>query len=65
MKSVAILKSTISHLGGLEKYSLKIAQAFHAAGCNVRLITTGAVPKEKIPSLLRGRPDRIPAMSPD
>lgn len=41
MKAVTLLKSTISHLGGLEKYTLRLAQAFEKKGCDVTLLTTG------------------------
>ncbi|MBM3207118.1 MAG: glycosyltransferase family 4 protein [Chlamydiae bacterium] len=48
MKSVTILKSTISQLGGLEKYTLRLADAFCKSGCDVTLLTSGDVPKDKI-----------------
>jgi UDP-glucose:(heptosyl)LPS alpha-1,3-glucosyltransferase len=41
MKTITLLKSTINHLGGLEKYTLRLAQTFHEKGHPVRLITTG------------------------
>jgi len=41
LASVTLLKSTISHLGGLEKYTLRLFSAFQKAGCDVTLLTTG------------------------
>ena len=41
MKAITLLKSSISHLGGLEKYTLRLAGAFAKKGCNVSLLTTG------------------------
>jgi UDP-glucose:(heptosyl)LPS alpha-1,3-glucosyltransferase len=41
MTSVTILKSTISNLGGLEKYTLRLASFFQQKGCDVTLVTTG------------------------
>lgn len=49
MKTVTFLKSTISHLGGLEKYALRLAQTFQNNGLGVRLITTGKA--DNIPQL--------------
>lgn len=43
MKAVTLLKSTISHLGGLEKYTLRLAEAFERHGCDVTLLTTGNI----------------------
>ncbi|NGX55261.1 MAG: D-inositol 3-phosphate glycosyltransferase [Chlamydiae bacterium] len=40
MIKIAFLKSRITHRGGLEKYTLKLAQAFKQAGCEVTLLTT-------------------------
>jgi UDP-glucose:(heptosyl)LPS alpha-1,3-glucosyltransferase len=41
MTSVTLLKSTISNLGGLEKYTLRLASFFQQKGCDVTLLTTG------------------------
>lgn len=41
MNSITLLKSSISHLGGLEKYTLRLCSAFQKRGCEVRLLTTG------------------------
>lgn len=40
MRRVTLLKSRFSHRGGLEKYTLRLAQAFVEAGCKVNLLTT-------------------------
>lgn len=40
--SITLLKSTISHLGGLEKYALRLLSAFEKKGCAVTLLTTGS-----------------------
>ena len=41
MKKIAILKSRIAYLGGLEKYAQEIAKAFLKNGCQVTILTTG------------------------
>jgi UDP-glucose:(heptosyl)LPS alpha-1,3-glucosyltransferase len=41
MRSITLLKSGISHVGGLEKYTLRLAEAFANKGCDVTLLTTG------------------------
>ncbi|MCX6990736.1 MAG: glycosyltransferase family 4 protein [Chlamydiae bacterium] len=41
MAAITLLKSGISHLGGLEKYTLRLAGAFARKGCDVTLLTTG------------------------
>ena len=43
MASITLLKSGISHLGGLEKYTLRLAGAFAKKGCYVTLLTTGDI----------------------
>jgi UDP-glucose:(heptosyl)LPS alpha-1,3-glucosyltransferase len=48
MISVTLLKSSISKLGGLEKYTLRLANAFSANNCHVTLLTSGDVPFDKI-----------------
>lgn len=45
MTRVCILKSALTHLGGAEKYTLRLARAFAEADCSVDVLTTGAVPK--------------------
>jgi UDP-glucose:(heptosyl)LPS alpha-1,3-glucosyltransferase len=49
MTLVTVLKSTISHLGGLEKYTLRLIGEFKKQGCQVLLLTTGKT--EQIPQL--------------
>jgi UDP-glucose:(heptosyl)LPS alpha-1,3-glucosyltransferase len=44
-RKVTIFKSTLSQLGGLEKYSLHLAQAFSQKKCDVTLLTTGEIPR--------------------
>ncbi len=54
MKKIAILKSRLSFLGGLERYAIAIAQAFARRGCNVEILTTGDtldIPHVKVNSL--------------
>lgn len=41
MRTVAILKSRLSHPGGLEKYTRRLADAFAQEGCRVQILTTG------------------------
>lgn len=41
MSSVVLLKSRLSHQGGLEKYTRRLAEAFVNKGCHVTLLTTG------------------------
>lgn len=41
---VALLKSRLSHIGGLEKYTTHLARAFIQEGCDVTLLTTGETP---------------------
>lgn len=38
---VAILKSHLAQLGGLERYALYIAKGFHEKGCDTTILTTG------------------------
>lgn len=45
-RSVAILKSNLHHLGGLEKYTLRLANQFLKAGYHVTLISTGIEAKD-------------------
>ncbi len=40
MKSIAFLKSDLSHLGGLEKYCIRLAIGFAQAGYKVYILTT-------------------------
>jgi UDP-glucose:(heptosyl)LPS alpha-1,3-glucosyltransferase len=40
MKKVAILKSGVSHRGGLEKYANRLATAFVDRGCEVTILTS-------------------------
>jgi UDP-glucose:(heptosyl)LPS alpha-1,3-glucosyltransferase len=49
MTLVTVLKSTIAHLGGLEKYTLRLIGEFKKQGCQVLLLTTGKI--EQIPQL--------------
>ena len=42
---IAILKSRLGYLGGLEKYAIHIAQAFAKKGHSVSLLTTGKPPE--------------------
>ncbi|MCH9633533.1 MAG: Lipopolysaccharide core biosynthesis protein RfaG [Chlamydiae bacterium] len=46
MSRIAIIKSRISYLGGLEKYALSIAQAFAEKGSDVTILTTGQAPQK-------------------
>ncbi|NDD58566.1 MAG: glycosyltransferase family 1 protein [Chlamydiae bacterium] len=39
--SITILKSNISKIGGLEKYTLRLAKAFKERGADVHLLTSG------------------------
>lgn len=41
MKRVVFLKSRLSHLGGLEKYTRRLADAFARQECRVQILTTG------------------------
>ncbi|MCH9627084.1 MAG: D-inositol-3-phosphate glycosyltransferase [Chlamydiales bacterium] len=41
MTSVVLLKSRLSHRGGLEKYTRRLAEAFEKKGCAVTILTTG------------------------
>ncbi|MEI8328863.1 MAG: glycosyltransferase family 4 protein [Chlamydiia bacterium] len=41
MTAITVLKSTIAHLGGLEKYTMRLANAFVDQGQRVVLLTTG------------------------
>ena len=41
---VILLKGQIASHGGLEKYTLYLAQAFKSRGCDVTLLTAGEVP---------------------
>jgi len=43
MKKVALLKSRLGFRGGLEKYSLRLRDAFAKAGCEVTLLTTSPI----------------------
>ncbi len=45
-KKIALLKSGAGRAGGLEKYTLKLAQAFREKGCDITLLTTGKAPAE-------------------
>ncbi len=40
-EKVVILKSNLAYHGGLEKYTLRTAQAFAEKGCEVTILTTG------------------------
>lgn len=42
---IAILKSRLDYKGGLEKYTLKLAEAFAEKGLSITLLTTGTPPK--------------------
>ena len=44
MSSVVLLKSRLAHRGGLEKYTRRLADAFAARGCDVKVLTTGECP---------------------
>lgn len=44
MTRVTILKGRLHFRGGLEKYTLRLAQAFAGSGCNVTILTTDAPP---------------------
>jgi UDP-glucose:(heptosyl)LPS alpha-1,3-glucosyltransferase len=46
MKTVTILKSHLSHIGGLEKVSRHLAEAFCRKSCHVRILTTGPIANE-------------------
>lgn len=41
MTRVVFLKSRLEHLGGLEKYTRRLAEAFAKNGCRVQILTTG------------------------
>ncbi len=41
MTRVVLLKSRLSHRGGLEKYTRRLAEAFKEKGCEVKILTTG------------------------
>lgn len=41
MKKIVLLKSHLSSIGGLEKYTLRLAEGFVKKGCEVTLLTTG------------------------
>ncbi|MFT4554169.1 MAG: UDP-glucose:(heptosyl)LPS alpha-1,3-glucosyltransferase [Chlamydiales bacterium] len=49
-KNVVILKSNLSSCGGIEKYTLRTAQAFVEKGCKVTLLTSG----DKTPATSEG-----------
>ena len=45
-RSIAILKSNLHHLGGLEKYTLRLARQFLKAGCQADIASQpGSMPK--------------------
>lgn len=44
MRQVVFLKSRLGHLGGLEKYTRRLAEAFAQRGCHVKILTTGNCP---------------------
>lgn len=46
MKKIAILKSSSSQKGGLEKHAAFIASAFHERGDQVQILTTGSFEKK-------------------
>lgn len=46
MTSVALLKSNLFKLGGLEKYTLRLAKRFAERGCDVTILTTGPLSEE-------------------
>lgn len=49
MKQVVLLKSRIaSGNGGAEKYTKRLAVAFHRRNCHVTLLTSGRTPKESL-----------------
>ncbi|MFN0064744.1 MAG: glycosyltransferase family 4 protein [Chlamydiales bacterium] len=48
MKRIALLKSNLAFQGGLEKYTIMLAQRYHERGDQVTILTTGKVP-EKYP----------------
>lgn len=43
MKKVCLLRSNLSHVGGIEKYTLRLAKGFVEKGCEVTILTTGDV----------------------
>lgn len=47
MRRVVLLKSRVATLGGLERYALYLARAFHQKGCLVTLLTTGPLPPKE------------------
>jgi len=49
-KSVIILKSHLSKLGGLEKQTLRISQEFGSQGCRVTILTNGPFADVVLPS---------------
>lgn len=55
---VVLLKSQIASHGGLEKYTLHLAKAFVARGCEVTMLTAG-----EVPSLFRDTCEVIPLIS--
>ncbi len=57
-RQVVLLKGQISSHGGLEKYTLHLAQAFVAHGCDVTMLTSG-----EVPSLFRDTCEVIPLIS--
>lgn len=46
MTSITLLKSNLFKLGGLEKYTLRLAKRFAERGCNVTILTTGPLSEE-------------------
>lgn len=46
MKKIVILKSHLQNLGGAEKYTVRLAEAFLIKGCDVTFLTAGQINKK-------------------
>lgn len=46
-RTVTILKSRLSNIGGVEKYTWRIAKAFSERNCQVNILTTGNCPSQE------------------
>lgn len=53
MKKISLLKMSMKGLGGLEKYTLRLKDAFEKKGAEVSLITSDILPIPKRPRYLR------------
>jgi UDP-glucose:(heptosyl)LPS alpha-1,3-glucosyltransferase len=57
-KSIYLLKSAICAGGGLEKVTMRLAKAFCDKGCDVTLLTSGALPEKPGPFKLLCAPSK-------